>query len=67
MIDVYLSDLFFNYGPAERAYIVTDDDTDDSGNTERLTVAAVDFLTLTSPKWPGVTPADLVQDFYNRL
>jgi len=46
MIDTVLSDLFFNYGPAERAYIVIDGRSDDLGNDTRLYAAAAALVAI---------------------
>ena len=67
MIDTVLSDLFFNYGPAERAYSVIDGRSDDLGNDKRLFAAAADFLSIVGDRFGDVSARDLVDDFYNRL
>lgn len=63
-IDDKLSDLFFNYGPAERAYDV---EANHIENDKRLYDAAADFLALVGDKFGDVSARDLVDDFYNRL
>ncbi len=64
MIDTELSDLFFNHGPAERAYRV---DAGDLENQAALYDAAAGFLAMLNGNWCDVTAQELVDDFLNRL
>jgi hypothetical protein len=64
MIDVYLSDLFFNHGPAERAYSA---DAGDLQNQIQLYDAAAGFLGMAGDLAGDVSAQQLVDDFLNRL